>query len=126
MKKLLIVLSIATLQSCDNFTPKPDETGDLLIRIENATFDKMEGVYVNTGDGEGKYGDIPKGEKSNYIAYDAAYRYAFVQFVSKKDTVRVQPIDYVGESLLPNGKYTYKITMTNRGSSFAGIELIED
>ncbi|MDP5140078.1 MAG: hypothetical protein NWP83_06355 [Spirosomaceae bacterium] len=126
MKKLFIIFSVIVLQSCDNFTPKPDEVGDLLIRIENATSTEMQNVYVNTAGGEGSYGDVPKNEKSHYINYKSAYRYAFVRFVSRNDTVRVQPIDYVGEQQLTSGSYTYKITMTNKNSDFANIELTKD
>lgn len=121
---MLIVL--ITLQGCEKTVVKPDESGDLLIRIQNATSVKMEDVYVNTSGGEGNYGTITKGEYSHYISYESAYRYAFVRFVNGKDTVVVQPIDYVGEAKLPDGKYTYKITMTDKNSTYAGVELIED
>lgn len=126
MKKLLILIVLIGMQGCEKAATKPDETGDLLIRIQNATPVKMEHVYVNTSGGEGDYGTITKRSKSHYISYESAYRYTFVRFVNGKDTVRVQPIDYVGETKLRKGKYTYKITMTDKSSTYAGIELIED
>ena len=44
-----------------------------------------------------------------YQTFDLAYRYAFVELEIDGKTYTLQPIDYVGETPLENGNYTYSI-----------------
>ncbi len=46
-------------------------------------------------------------EESLYVEVTKAYRIASAQVVVGQDTARIQVIDYVGESPLESGRYTY-------------------
>ena len=44
-----------------------------------------------------------------------AYQYAFVEIKSGEDIYVLQPIDFVGETELPIGFYTYKLNINEEG-----------
>lgn len=67
----------------------------------------MEDVTVRFPEQEVTYGDIAPGENSSYTDISKAYRYAYVEAIAGDKKVVLQPIDYVGESYLEEGKYTY-------------------
>jgi hypothetical protein len=68
---------------------------------------------------------------SEYFAVDSAYRYAFVEAKAGKKTYFCQPMDYVGETLLEPGRYTYALTpVANQDptlkAGFLRLELLKD
>ncbi len=101
---------------------------NLLIRVKNISQFEFNNVLVNTNGGEQNFGNIDVNQNSDYKSFDFAYRYAFIEVVIDGNTFTIQPIDYVGETKLVNGRYTYEVNATNNGSQHSRLTLtlIED
>lgn len=84
----------------------------------------MEAVLVGFPDVEVVYGDVPPGAATAYREVERAYRYAYVRTVVDGDTLGLVPIDYVGETLLESGLYTYRLDLFE-GRSLT-LELVRD
>ena len=112
MKRFVLFLFVIGLLavSCSD---RDDEVNDVLIRIKNnssITFDE-----VQVGDQETLHMNIGPGDYSDYLHYETAYRYAYISVKSGEDTYLLQPIDYVGETELPPGLYTYELDISSEG-----------
>ncbi len=122
MNKSIFALSLVAILlalGCNN--------EEVSIRIDNQTGSDLVSIDVNSNGNENSYGSLPHGEKSEYKTYPQAYRYGFVQAITiAGDTLTVQPIDYVGESPLDDGNYTYRLTVNTPVGSLLGLELVED
>ena len=82
------------------------------IRIRNDSKVDFENVVV----GGKMYGDIKKGATSAYHTWKTAYRYSSVSLLAESKPLKIQPIDYVGETPLGNGHYTFVLVIrTGRG-----------
>lgn len=103
MKKILVLLLAITAFSCSK------EYNSVNIRLKNVSSYNYQNIVINTSAGEVKYSDLNSKQASNYKEFEKAYRYAFVQLSIDGTTYTYQPIDYVGESPLENGNYTYEI-----------------
>jgi hypothetical protein len=78
------------------------------IRIRNDSNRDFDRVRVEFPDQqEVDYGPVSKGGVSSYQTPDRAYRYAGVSVESANQELSFQPIDYMGETELPAGRYTY-------------------
>lgn len=102
-----------------------DKTNMVLIRVENGTGYDITEVFVSGPEDDHQYGDLKVGEKSDYKTYEEAYRYAFCTFNIDTSQFTIQPIDFVGESLLKPGKYAYRLTISDLNSPWASMELTE-
>lgn len=118
---LLALVALTLALACETIVVS---TALVEFRVENASGGVMEGVRVGFPAGEVSYGDIGPGEVTGYRAVDRAYRYAWVQTVVEGDTLTLQPIDYVGETLLDSGRYTYRLDVHEGGS--LTLELVVD
>jgi hypothetical protein len=87
------------------------------VRIENATDKVFESVVIGFPSQREDYGSIPAGEASVYRSVARAYRYAYAEIKIDGETLVLRPIDYVGESLLRPGRYTYRITLNPKSTS---------
>lgn len=122
MKKVLIVfLTFTILLGCSNDN---DDINEVNIRLFNAsTFD-----YKNIVVGSTSYNDLDAGQKSDYKIFEGAYRYAFVELEIDGRTHTLQPVDFVGETQLKSGFYTYKLDANDSQEQYGklSITLIED
>lgn len=103
MKKILLglfTLSVLLFAACDEVF-----NGPVLIRVENAYDQDFNNVFVSPN----TYGTVKAGEKSEYKEFETAYSYGYIQLETSGDTLIYQPIDYVGETPLKGGKYTYEL-----------------
>jgi len=112
MKRIYIFfLALATITiGC---TDRDDEVIAVNIRIQNAssiTFDE-----VQVGDQEEVYMNINPDGFSEYQEYELAYQYAYIQITSGEEVFVLQPIDFVGETPLPIGLYTYVLNIDEEG-----------
>lgn len=111
MKQCIILALAVLVLGC---TDRDDDVDAVNIRIKNASTLPFDEVQV--ADAEEVYENIPSGDYSGYFEYGTAYRYAFIQIRSGEETFTLQPIDFVGETPLPIGFYTYELDITEEGN----------
>lgn len=109
MKLLLFSIFVFTLSSCAS-NPTITEINSVMIRIANGSGLNYENIIVNIDGDTVYYGDLESHSKSDYKSFGFAYSYAFVEFYVNDEKYTYQPTDFVGESKLENGKYTYVVT----------------
>lgn len=115
MPRLLPFVLIVLVAGCpapsepESGGSEPDVAGEVRIRIANESNVAFERVFVAFPGETREYGAIPAGSASAYHVVRQAYRYAYIEVHAAGDTLVLQPIDYVGESLLAGGSYTYAL-----------------
>lgn len=102
---------------CDTLTfssPGPAE-----IRIENGSTVSYDLASYWAGNDLLTYTDLGPGQASPYVTSDGdIYGYTTTTVVVGADTLHMQVIDYVGETPLSGGRYTYVLTaVTNPDGS---------
>ncbi len=99
----------------------------LNIRLQNDTDFDMDNIIVNTSTGDESFPSLESNQFSDYKTFDTAYSYAYIYLTTVNDTIVLQPADYVGETPLANGNYTYKLNFYSQNDETElSIELIED
>jgi hypothetical protein len=112
MRNILIVLiALACISACS----KDGKVGDVQIRLSNTSDFDFEDIVLNTSTGDVSYGSLNSRELSSYKTFEVAYSYAFIELTSGGNTYTLQPIDYVGETPLEKGKYTYQLDLEAQG-----------
>jgi hypothetical protein len=117
---MLLPLLWAVASSCAN----PVSSGPVEIRVENASAAVMEAVRVAFPDEWQEYGTLAPGEASGYRTVALAYRIATVEATVGGELHRLQVIDFVGETPLSGGRYTYRLDLFE-GASLT-LELVRD
>lgn len=92
------------------------------IRIKNTSPYEYELVLV----GKEFFGDLKSGELTDYRIYERAYRYNAVRLVIKGQVFRLQPKDYVGETPLGEGRFTYNIGVQDFDKKALTIKTVKD
>jgi len=96
----------------------------LEIRIANRSRVAIENVRVLFPSQSEVYGTIPPNGVTDYRVVKKAYRYAPIKAVVAGVPAGFLPIDYVGESELKAGRYTYVLTINARATSkYYGLKL---
>lgn len=99
--------------------------GSVEIRVANRSDRDFDRVVVTFDPGRVDYGAVVKGATSDYRRIQQAYRYALVEVTAGGQTFRFHPIDYVGETPLEPGRYTYALTIEPSDNTIT-IDLVED
>lgn len=120
MQKFLFIVFLGlTLFSCSKDVINNDPAGTpnpVNIRVRNVSGVDFTDVFVSAGS-DHNFGDVALGSETDYHLFDYAYRYAYIKLVAGTDTLVMQPIDYVGESYLTPGNYTYILDTMNMDNS---------
>ena len=95
----------------------------ILLRISNTSSFDYKDVIINTTTGNVSFEDIESGDKTAYQSFETAYRYAYVQLEIDGSMYIIQPIDYVGETPLANGKYTYEINANESDEQYGKLSI---
>lgn len=104
-----------------------DGLAGVQLRIGNLSTFTLREVRIETGGGgAGLYTGIGPGEQSEYLNFDYTYRYAFVEAIVGADTLRLQPIDYVGEQKFTSGKFTFQIELIGDPPLYMALRFRED
>ncbi|MCZ4222953.1 hypothetical protein [Pedobacter rhodius] len=120
-KILILIITIATMVSCSKENGN-DAMGSE-IRLSNTSKYNFKNIVVNTSTGEVNFGDLNAGQKTEYKIFKKAYRYAFVKLEIDGKTYTIQPIDYVGETVLKDGRYTYQLNVNDRQGQYNKLDL---
>lgn len=107
MKKILSLVILLLLFGC-SVTDDSSRSG-INIRLSNVSPYEFHNIVVNTTTGNIDFGALKSGQKTEYKTFETAYRYAFFELEIEGETYSIQPRDYVGETPLENGNYTYQI-----------------
>jgi hypothetical protein len=80
---------------------------DVEVRVRNFSTLDFDSVMVRFPRDTQRYGRVEAGRASSYAVVTEAYRYDYVEVWIGAEKYVLQPIDFVGESLLRPGRYTY-------------------
>lgn len=122
MKYLLFIFALLSMGSCGD-----SQTG-VNIRLENVSEYDFKNIIVIT-DMNYNYDNLNSAETSEYQEHGFAYRYAYIELNIDSTTYFIQPIDFVGETKLVDGNYSYLIGASSDTDDIYGrlnIELRED
>jgi hypothetical protein len=113
----LIVMS-SFADDCDP-CPTPESTAEPVfdspyIRVWNKSGDDFENVSINFSGQVVEYGDIDQNTVSQFYEVDEAYRYAPITLTVDDEELSLMIIDYVGETPLEPGYYTYVLSVTDQ------------
>lgn len=102
-------ISIAAVATgCSN----PFSSGDgTEIRLRNSSSFELTNVTFSPGQAELKFDRIRPGEATSYVPVAYAYRYGYLEALVNGSRRVIQPIDYVGESPIGQGRFTFEITV---------------
>ncbi len=100
LKLSIIFLTIIFLFSCS----KNNFTNEVNIRLSNVSTIRFENATFN----DINFGDIDPGETSEYKTFESSYSHGRVNITIDGQDYGWVPIDFVGESLLLAGDYTFQ------------------
>ncbi|WP_127138318.1 hypothetical protein [Flagellimonas oceanensis] len=122
MKKLFFLMLLLAV-GCSS-----GDDAEVYIRLENVSAHNYENIIVRISNDPLDYGNLGTGKVSEYQMVTKAYRYAYVELEINGKMYILQPIDYVGESTLGSGYYTYQIDAEDGGWEYGqlSISLVED
>ncbi len=111
--KRLIILCMAFGVLTTACSDRDDDVIAINIRVKNMSSLVFDEVIV---DGEDHvYETLSPDMYSEYQEYETAYTYAYIQITSGEEVFVLQPIDFVGEEVLPIGLYTYELNVDEEG-----------
>jgi hypothetical protein len=114
MKPLLFYSCLLLgLAACKKETEDP---AGVSIRVRNGSAYPFTSLVVNTSGGENNYGALAVGQSSDYAPFTRAYGYAAVKATINGAEVSFMPHDYVGETPLKPGQYTYVVEVVNQAN----------
>jgi len=129
MRRFLIliffVIPFLTLFMDCSFTDGPanPEGNPTNVRVFNEGSIDFSNVLVVFPQDSVDFGAVKGGEKSGYRKVSIAYRYAYIKVTVSSEQYILQPVDYVGETSLASGHFTYALQLT--GESL-GLRLIKE
>ncbi len=109
-KYCVYLFAFLVLFACDDRDDNVNEVNIRIRNISNINFDR-----VQVGEPDKIHENVGTDEFSDYLQYEEAYRYAFIEIQSGAEIYVLQPIDFVGETALPIGLYTYELDVNEEG-----------
>ncbi len=119
-KLYFLFLLIALLFSCAT-DDDSNQITEVNIRLSNISNVKFENATFNSIN----FGAINSSEKTEYKTFESAYGYGSVKITIDGNDYGWTPIDYVGETPLENGNYTFEYSFDNSTGTLTD-ELIQD
>ena len=92
------------------------EPSGVMVRLVNASTVTMSRATLYTSEGPVTFQDLDAGETFPYVSVSVAYRFATTEVVVATDTLRLQVIDFVGETPLEPGLYSYVLDVIDLGT----------
>lgn len=87
--------------------------GQVLVKLRNQTNEELKVFSANIMGRKYTFNKVKTGQTIK-IVVDSTYPYFSMEAVTAKDTIRLRPIDFVGEPLYKNGRITLTLTISER------------
>ncbi len=120
IKFLFLFLSTFLLFSCSNDDAKKPTT-EVNIRLSNIS----DVVFENATFNNINFGNINSSEKTEYRTFERSYGYGSVTITINGNDYGWIPIDFVGETLLESGNYTFEYSFDSSTGTLTD-ELVKD
>jgi len=111
-----VFIVLLLLGSCDNDSPN-----EVLIRILN----KSDVTFNDTKLNNENFGTLAPNQKSEYRVFAGAYEIGTVSIIIEGENYLMLPSDFIGETLLSNGKYTFQYIFDFQSKNLR-VNLVED
>lgn len=99
---------------CFGCTDRDDSVTMANIRVKNVSNLNFDTVQVGAEDKI--HESVSPDAYSDYLEYETAYTYDYIKITSGEEGVFIlQPIDFVGETPLTPGFYTYELNVLESG-----------
>jgi hypothetical protein len=122
LKMVAAALGVAVTAGCSNPFSADDGTH---IRLRNSSAFVLTAVTFQPGEPQLKFARIEPGEATAYVPVSNAYSYGYLDVTVDGARRVIQPIDYVGESYIGDGRFTYVITI-EPGTLNPNTSLVKD
>ena len=96
------------------------------IRVYNESTHTFTDLVVQTPGARHEFGHLAPRSYSGYREFGESYRYAFISLKIDGVDYVMQPTDYVGETPLGAGKFTFSISVVNPGDRILAIRSNRD
>lgn len=83
------------------------------IRIKNTSDKDFSNITISADCKKVNYGTLKSGQTSCYEIYEKMYRYASITLQIDGKEYKLMPVDFVGETPLGIGKFTYAVAFTS-------------
>ena len=107
MKLLLFTLICFSLISFGN-------KNEVKLSFKNDSNENFEKLEVNIRGKKYAFANLKAHKKTASINVNETYRYCFTKVITEKDTLIIQPEDFVGEELITEGSYTMKFNIISK------------
>ncbi len=125
-KTIRSAVAVATVITATGCNKNPFSTDDgTHVRLRNSTSFELTNVTFKPGTTELKFQRIRPGEATNYVPVSNVYRYGYLDVLVDGERRVLQPVDYVGENFIGEGRYTYIISV-DPSTLNPGVELVKD
>jgi hypothetical protein len=106
-----------------------EEPDGVYLRLRNASSVSFDDITVSVGVPI-EFGALPAGGESTHLPANGIYSYAYIEATSSEGVFTYQPTDYVGETPLEPGYYTYGLSImldeTGQQGGWFDIQLFRD
>ncbi len=109
-----------------NETPCLQEATKTNIRIKNDSQYDFCNLVLTPSSETANYGGIAAGATTCHRPFTKAYDYAKIEVFINNELFIIQPIDFVGETPLGTGNFTYTIAVTSFANRALSITASED
>ncbi|MEK6151653.1 hypothetical protein WIW50_00245 [Flavobacteriaceae bacterium 3-367] len=114
MKRILSLVTFVVLFSLGCSDRDDDLNANAVnLRIQNKSSLRFDEVQV--GGVDKVHSQVPPGAFTAYLEYETVYRYSYIRIEADGQTYVLQPIDFVGETPLSKGFYTYELDLEQSG-----------
>lgn len=104
-RRLLALLLVLVLPGCAGVT-QPD---GVQIRFRNGGTVELTDIVYRSGDASVDMARLAPGAQSEYSRHASTYSYGYLRFTANGGIQVLQPIDFVGETPITRGSWTFTI-----------------
>ena len=122
VRSFLVVANMAVLTACAN--PFGSD-GPTRIRLRNASSFELTSVTFAPGSERVEFDRIAPSATTEYRSVKHAYSYGYFDALVAGVRRTIQPIDFVRESYIGEGKFTYQVTIDAQTKN-PSMQLIKD
>jgi hypothetical protein len=119
---LALLLVLAAVSGCTSIAG----SGGVRIRFSNGGAAELTNITFQSGDASVQLARLAPGELSPYSVHASTYHYGYLRFTVNGAEQVLQPIDYVGETPITSGAYTFRIVPAASAGGYPVLTMIRD